>query len=90
MTCLEVWLNGAYLGGHFSGYTPKILDIAPAPLKPLDSTGKKKDSLVMLGVSMRSFTSAGLVVQTCWPSLWMPPLLMVGGMMEVAFTAMFG
>jgi len=30
----KVWLNGAFLGAHFSGYTPKLLDISPAPLKP--------------------------------------------------------
>lgn len=29
----KVWLNGAFLGSHFSGYTPYLLDISPAPLK---------------------------------------------------------
>ncbi|CAK9043337.1 Beta-galactosidase BoGH2A (Beta-gal) (Glycosyl hydrolase family protein 2A) (BoGH2A) [Durusdinium trenchii] len=29
----KVWLNGAFLGSHSSGYTPQILDISPAPLE---------------------------------------------------------
>ena len=29
----KAWLNGIYLGGHFSGYTPKLLDIQLAPLE---------------------------------------------------------